>query len=52
MKDTHTPPRSFRAPDSEWDAAAAKATLRGESLTDVLRRALREYAKPRKGEEK
>lgn len=51
MKDTHTPPRSFRAPDEEWDKAAARAEDRGETVTDVLRRALREYAKPREGEE-
>lgn len=50
MKDTHTPPRSIRVPDDEWEAAKGKADERGESLTDVCRRALRDYAKPRKGE--
>ena len=52
MKDTHTPPRSVRVPDDEWEAAKVRADERGETLTDVLRQALREYAKPRKGEKK
>lgn len=51
MKDTHTPPRSIRVPDDEWEAAKARAEARGENLTDVCRRALRRYAKARKGEE-
>ena len=38
-----TPTRTFRAPDSEWDPAKAHAAEVGETLTDVLRRALREY---------
>lgn len=37
-----TPTRTFRAPDSEWDPAKVAAAERGETLTDVLRRALRE----------
>ena len=36
--------RAFRAPDSEWSAAMARAKANGETVTDVLRRALRAYA--------
>lgn len=42
-----TPRRTIRVPDSLWDAAAAKAAERGESLSDVLRRALERYVKRR-----
>jgi hypothetical protein len=48
-----TPVRKFRAPDAEWESAKAVAASNGETVTDVLRRALRDYveaAKPvRKG---
>lgn len=40
-----TPIRSFRIPTDEYEAAKAKADERGETLTDVVRRALRRYAK-------
>jgi hypothetical protein len=40
--------RTFRAPDDEWDPATVVAAERGETVTDVLRRALVEYVKPRK----
>ena len=40
-----TPIRSVRIPDEEWRAAQARATERGETVTDVIRRALRRYAK-------
>ncbi len=40
-----TTPRSIRVGDDLWRAALAKATERGETLTDVVRRALREYIK-------
>ncbi|GAB3081132.1 hypothetical protein GCM10027053_52140 [Intrasporangium mesophilum] len=50
MKDTHTTPRSLRSPDEEWLPAAWRAAQREETLTDVLRRALREYTEPREGE--
>lgn len=36
--------RSFRAPDSEWVPAQEKAGDTGETVTEVLRRALRTYA--------
>jgi hypothetical protein len=42
-KSTHTPPRSIRIGEELWNAAKAKAGDRGETLTDVLVRALREY---------
>jgi len=40
-----TPRRTIRVPDLLWDAAAAKAEERGESLSDVLRRALERYVR-------
>jgi hypothetical protein len=45
MKDTHTPPRSVRVPDDLWRAAQEKAARRGETLTDVIRRALERYVR-------
>ena len=43
-----TPPpgtrlRNVRVADGLWEAAKAKAAERGETLSDVVRRALREY---------
>lgn len=38
-----TPVRNVRIPDEEWLAAQAAAADRGETMTDVIRRALREY---------
>jgi predicted DNA binding CopG/RHH family protein len=40
-----TPIRNIRVPDDLWDSARAKAAARGENLSQVLRRALEEYAK-------
>lgn len=40
---SNTPARNVRIPDDEWDAAKAVAAERRESVTDVVRRALREY---------
>lgn len=40
-----TPIRSVRIPDEEWRAAQARAAERGETVTDVIRRALRRYAR-------
>lgn len=40
-----TPRRTIRVPDPLWTAAAAKAEERGESVSDVLRRALERYVK-------
>lgn len=37
--------RGFRIPDAEYDAAKAAAEFNGESLTDVVRRALVGYTK-------
>lgn len=42
--DEHTPRRSLRVPDSEWDAAALAASHNGETLTAVIRRELVRYA--------
>ncbi|HPJ19607.1 MAG TPA: hypothetical protein PK635_10850 [Actinomycetota bacterium] len=39
------PMRSVRVPEDEWKAAQSRATERGETVTDVIRRALRRYAK-------
>ena len=38
-----TPMRSLRVPDDLWGPAMAEAKRRGETLTDAIRRALREY---------
>jgi len=40
-----TPLRSFRIPDEVYKAAQAKAEEKGESVSDVVRRALERYAK-------
>lgn len=39
------PLRNFRAPESLWAQAKAVASMRGESLSDVLRAALERYVK-------
>lgn len=44
---THTPPRSVRVPDDLWDSAKEEAALRGETVTDVVNRALRAYVSRR-----
>lgn len=38
------PHRTIRVPDEEWRAAQDKAKERGETLSEVIRRALRRYA--------
>ena len=38
-----TPMKSFRIPEDVYRAAQAEAQRRGETLTDVVRRALEEY---------
>lgn len=38
-----TPLRSVRIPDEEWDPAKERAQENGETMTDVIRRSLREY---------
>jgi hypothetical protein len=45
MKPTHTPPRSVRVPEDVWRAAMERAAERGETVTDVIVRALRRYAR-------
>lgn len=40
-----TPLRNVRVPDDLWQAAMAKALERGESLSEVIRRALEKYVK-------
>lgn len=40
-----TPLHSFRVNDDLWSAAKAKASERGESLGEVLRKALERYVK-------
>lgn len=43
-----TPLRSFRIPDELYEAAQAKAADKGESVSDVVRRALERYVKAKK----
>lgn len=38
-----TPPRSVRVPTGLWNEARATAERRGETITDVIVRALRAY---------
>jgi hypothetical protein len=45
MKETHTKPRSVRVPDPLWQAAKDKAAERGETVTDVVVKALERYVK-------
>lgn len=40
-----TPKRSIRVPDQLWQEAKRKAADRGETLTDVIVRALRRYVR-------
>lgn len=40
-----TPNRTMRIPDEEWEAAQKVAEDRGETVTDVVRRALRRYVR-------
>lgn len=44
-KETHTPLKSFRVSQELWDAAQVKAAEKGETVSDVLRRALERYVK-------
>ena len=41
----HTPRRTVRIATPLWLAARTKAEARGETLTDVIRRALERYVK-------
>ena len=38
-----TPVRTIRVPDDLWEAAQAKAKARGDSVSQVVRDALRRY---------
>lgn len=40
-----TPRRTIRVPDSLWEAALIKAEVRGESLPEVIRKALERYVR-------
>ena len=40
-----TPMKSFRIPEDVYQAALAKARERGETLTEVVRKALERYSK-------
>lgn len=40
-----TPVRGVRVPDALWDAAKERAAQRGESVTDVVIRALTKYVR-------
>lgn len=44
-KPTHTPRRSIRIGEALWHEAQAKAAERGETVTDVIVRALERYVK-------
>ena len=41
-----TPLRNVRVSDELWQAAQAQAAENGETVSDVVRRALEEYIKP------
>ena len=47
-KTTHTPIRSVRVGGELWDAARAAAEERGETVTDVIVRALEQYVKAKR----
>jgi len=44
-KPTHTPRRSIRISEALWVAAQEKAADRGETVTDVIVKALERYTK-------
>lgn len=45
MPNAKMPLRAIRVPDELWRAAQSKAAEKGESVSDVLRRALERYVK-------
>lgn len=47
-KDSHTPNRVVRVDDELWEAAKAKAAEQGESVSDVIRQALKRYVATKK----
>lgn len=44
-KPTHTPRRSIRISEALWVAAQEKAAERGETVTDVIVKALERYVR-------
>ena len=40
-----TTPRAIRIPDELWHAALEKAEANGETVSDIVRRALEKYVK-------
>lgn len=44
-----TPLRNVRVPDDLWDDVKAKAEQRGETVTDVILRALHAYVRDKRG---
>lgn len=40
-----TTPRAIRIPDDLWEAALAKAEANGDTVSDIVRRALERYVK-------
>lgn len=42
---SHTPRRTVRVPDELWEAVQRKASDRGETVTDVILRALVRYVR-------
>jgi hypothetical protein len=45
-RETHTPLRNVRVPDDVWQPAMERAKENGETVSDVVRRALAEYVMP------
>lgn len=43
-----TPIRSVRVPDDIWEAAKAEAAERGETVSDVILRALERYGRQKR----
>ena len=43
--ESHTPRRTVRVPDELWEAVQKKAADRGETVTDVILRALTRYVR-------
>ncbi len=48
MRETHTPRHTVRINDDLWAAALQAAARRGETVSDVVRRALHDYVKETK----
>lgn len=44
-RESHTPKRTVRVSDELWEAAQRKASDKGETVTDVILRALRRYVR-------